>query len=115
MKFKANAPFILLLAAMAWGQGDAGKDYRFYNLEKEYRELKPNVALLTRLAEETGGEVLDPERLEEGLKRLFTPDPGKATRALETWWPLSGIGLFLFLCDLALRRWPAHFSKKKAR
>ncbi|OGP24968.1 MAG: hypothetical protein A2038_00600 [Deltaproteobacteria bacterium GWA2_57_13] len=82
---------------------------------KEYRELKPNVALLTRLAEETGGEVLDPERLEEGLKRLFTPDPGKATRALETWWPLSGIGLFLFLCDLALRRWPAYFSKKKAR
>ena len=74
---------------------------------KEYRELKPNVPLLARLAEETGGEALDPERLEEGLKRLFTPDPGKATRAEETWWSLSGIGLFLFLLDLALRRWPA--------
>lgn len=78
---------------------------------KEYRELKPNAALLSRLAEETGGKVLDLENLDDGLKRLFTPDPGKATEARETWWPLSGIGLLLFLADLALRRLPARFSK----
>ncbi|MBI2358390.1 MAG: VWA domain-containing protein [Deltaproteobacteria bacterium] len=81
---------------------------------KEYRELKPNAALLSRLAEETGGKVLDLENLDDGLKRLFTPDPGKATEARETWWPVSGIGLFLFLADLALRRLPARFSKKRA-
>ncbi|MBI2988393.1 MAG: VWA domain-containing protein [Deltaproteobacteria bacterium] len=73
---------------------------------KEYRELKPNTALLSRLAEETGGETLDPDKMEEGLKRLFTPDPKKGRSVQETWWPLSGLGLFLFLADLALRRWP---------
>jgi hypothetical protein len=73
---------------------------------KEYRELKPNVALLSRLAEETGGEVLDPEKIDEGVKRLYTPTPGKSTQAQATWWPLSGLGLFLFLADLVLRSWP---------
>jgi uncharacterized membrane protein len=73
---------------------------------KEYRELKPNLALLSRLAEETGGEMLDPNKMEEGLKRLYTPTPGKATRGQEMWWPLSGCGLFLFLVDLVLRSWP---------
>ena len=33
---------------------------------KEYRELRPNLALLGRLAEETGGEMLDPEDLRGG-------------------------------------------------
>lgn len=80
---------------------------------REYRELKPNAALLSRLTEETGGEVLEPEKLEQGLRRLFTPDPGKATRSQETWWPLSGIGLFLFLADLALRRLPGKLQGKK--
>jgi Mg-chelatase subunit ChlD len=73
---------------------------------KEYRELKPNVAFLSRLAEETGGEMLDADRLEEGIKRLYTASPGKGTRGRETWWPLSGLGLFLFLADLVLRSWP---------
>ncbi len=73
---------------------------------REYRELKPNMALLSRLAEESGGEMLPPDQWEQGLKRLFTPDPGKATAARETWQPLAGLGLFLFLADLAIRRWP---------
>jgi Ca-activated chloride channel homolog len=73
---------------------------------KEYRELKPNMALLSRLAEETGGEMLDPNKLAEGIKRLYTPTPGRATRAQEIWWPLAGVGLFLFLTDLAVRNWP---------
>jgi len=62
--------------------------------------------LLSRLAEETGGEMLDPEKLDDGVKRLYTPTPGKGTRAQETWWPLAGLGLFLFLGDLVLRNWP---------
>jgi hypothetical protein len=73
---------------------------------KEYRELKPNTALLNRLVEETGGEILDADKIDEGVKRLYTPTPAKEMRAQETWWPLSGLGLFLFLADLALRHWP---------
>jgi Mg-chelatase subunit ChlD len=71
---------------------------------REYRDLKSNSSLLSRLAEETGGEILDPNNMEKGLRRLFTPDPDKARSARETWWPLSGLGLALFLADLALRR-----------
>ncbi|HEY7220807.1 MAG TPA: VWA domain-containing protein [Candidatus Binatia bacterium] len=73
---------------------------------REYRELKPNLALLSRLAEETGGEMLDPERFNRGLDRLFKPTPGKATQGHDVWWPLAGAGLFLFLADLILRQWP---------
>jgi Mg-chelatase subunit ChlD len=72
---------------------------------KEYRELKPNVALLGRLAEETGGEMLDPENFAAGLKRLYTPSreplPGQ-----DTWWPLALAALLLFLADLVMRNWP---------
>jgi uncharacterized membrane protein/uncharacterized protein with von Willebrand factor type A (vWA) domain len=73
---------------------------------KEYRELKPNMALLSRLAEQTGGEMLDPDKIEEGVKRLYTPTPGKGRRGQETWWPLAGLGLCFFLADLVLRSWP---------
>jgi hypothetical protein len=73
---------------------------------REYRELKPNIALLGRLAEETKGEVLDRQRLHDGLKRLLRPDPGRATAAKETWWPMTGLGLLLFLVDLIGRALP---------
>ena len=73
---------------------------------KEYRELKPNLSLLSRLAEETGGEMLDPEKFTDGLKRLYTPTVGKGTQGKDTWWPLAGASLFLFLADLVLRSWP---------
>ncbi len=72
---------------------------------KEYRELKPNLPLLSRLTEETGGEMLDPEKLDEGLKRLYTPSPGKSRQGQETWWPLAGAALLLFLTDLVFRQW----------
>ena len=73
---------------------------------REYRELKPNTALLSRLAEETGGEVLEPDKMEDGLKHLFTPEPGKSSSAQETWWAFSSLMLFFFFADLALRRLP---------
>jgi Mg-chelatase subunit ChlD len=73
---------------------------------KEYRELKPNLSLLSRVAEDTGGQMLDPEKLDEGVKRLYTPTPGRAARGHAIWWPLSSMGLLLFLVDLGLRIWP---------
>ncbi len=73
---------------------------------KEYRELTPNIALLNRIAEETGGEMIDPENFEPALRRLYTPSPGKAAHGHETWWPLAGVGLLLFLTDLVMRSWP---------
>jgi hypothetical protein len=73
---------------------------------KEYRELKPNLALLSRLAEETGGEMLDAEKFAEGLKRLYAPTPGKSSQGRDTWWPLAGASLILFLADLVLRQLP---------
>ena len=79
---------------------------------REYRELRPNLPLLSRIAEETGGEMLGPDRWEAGLKRLFTPDPDKAVAARHSWQPLAGLGLFLFLADLAARRRPAAAAGK---
>jgi hypothetical protein len=73
---------------------------------KEYRELKPNLSLLSRLAEETGGEMIDSEKFHDGLRRLYAPTPGKSSKGREIWWPLAGAGLLLFLTDLVLRSWP---------
>jgi uncharacterized membrane protein len=81
---------------------------------KEYRELKPNMALLSRLAEETGGEMIDADKLEDGIARLYTPTPGKGTRGQETWWPLAGLGLALFLIDLVMRSWPRRAAQVQA-
>ena len=77
---------------------------------KEYRELKPNLALLSRLAEDTGGEMIDPSNFHAGLIRLYTPAPGKGSQRQETWWPLASVGLLLFLLDLILRTWPRRRS-----
>lgn len=77
---------------------------------KEYRELEPNMALLRRLAEESGGEIIDPDKSEEALSRLFAPDRSKATIARESWWGLTGLSLLLFLGDLGLRRLPRRQS-----
>src|SRR5262249_50916228 len=73
---------------------------------KEYRELKPNMALLSRLAEETGGEMLDPDKMEDGVKRLYKPTRGKGRWGQQAWWPLAGVGLVVSFVDWGLRRWP---------
>ncbi|MCZ6622314.1 MAG: hypothetical protein O7C72_10540, partial [Deltaproteobacteria bacterium] len=75
---------------------------------KEYREVKPNTALLSRLAEETGGEILDPQSFEEGLKRLFTPEGDYRRSAQDTWWALAGLGLFSSLPIWPLEGCPAY-------
>jgi Ca-activated chloride channel homolog len=73
---------------------------------KEYRELRPNLSLLSRLAEGTGGEMLDSDNFADALERLYTTSAGKAVRSQETWWPLAGSALILFLADLVLRTLP---------
>ena len=82
---------------------------------REYHELRPNLPLLSRLAEETGGEMLRADQWEQGIKRLMTPHPAKATAARAIWQPLAGLGLFLFLADLAARRWPRTAISRHAR
>jgi uncharacterized membrane protein len=72
---------------------------------KEYRELKPNLSVLSRLAEDTGGEMVDPEKFNDALKRFYTPAQGKGRQGQETWWPLAGVALLVFLSDLVLRQW----------
>jgi len=110
-KFIPSQRGIHLLTLYAEGEsGEAGQPVGtipyIAPYPKEYRELKPNTALLSRLAEETGGEMIDAERLEDGVARLYTPTPGKGRRGQETWWPLAGLGLTLFLVDLVMRSWP---------
>jgi hypothetical protein len=73
---------------------------------KEYRQLRPNLSMLSRLAEATGGEMLDAGKLEEGIKRLYSPAPGKSGQARQIWWALSAGALLVFLGDLVLRVWP---------
>ncbi len=74
----------------------------------EYRHLTPNLALLGRLAKETGGEMLDPQDVTAGLKRLYTPTPGKAYRGDDGWWVMALLALLLFLADLVLRNVSLH-------
>jgi hypothetical protein len=50
--------------------------------------------------------MLDPEKFAAGLKRLYTPTPGRGMQGQEVWWPLAGLGLILFLGDLVWRSWP---------
>jgi uncharacterized membrane protein len=82
---------------------------------REYHELRPNLPLLSRVAEETGGELLRADQWEQGIKRLMTPHPAKATAARAVWQPLAGLALVLFLADLAARRWPRTALPRRAR
>lgn len=80
----------------------------------EYRELLPNLAFLSRLAKETGGEMLAPQDLAAGLQRLYTPTRGKAFRGNDGWWALAVLGLLLFLADLVLRSAPLRVRAARA-
>jgi Ca-activated chloride channel family protein len=118
-KFVPSERGIHLLTLYAEGEpGEAGQPVGtipyIAPYPKEYRELKPNTALLSRLAEETGGEMIDADKLEDGIARLYTPTPGKGTHGQETWWPLAGLGLALFLVDLVMRSWPRRSAQVQA-
>lgn len=78
---------------------------------REYRELRPNLSLLSRLAEETGGEMLDAEKYQAGMQRLYTPTAGKGSQGKPIWWPLAAAGLGLFLVDLISRSLPVNQAR----
>lgn len=80
---------------------------------REFVPRPPNESLMRGLAEATGGTLDAPA---ESLWK----DDRRAVEELELWPWLAGLALFLFLGDVALKRWPrpaklspAHFPSKK--
>jgi len=74
----------------------------------EFRDLKPNRALMEQLARQTGGEVLAPEDLAAFARRL----PTERVPVTETWtrplWHTPWMMLFALAClvgEWGLRRW----------
>ena len=74
----------------------------------EFRDLKPNRALMEQLARQTGGEVLAPEDLAAFARRL----PTERAPVTETWthplWHTPWVFLFAlgcFVSEWGLRRW----------
>jgi uncharacterized membrane protein len=67
----------------------------------EYREMKPNMPLLTELAERTGGRVLTPEQATSVFDRGSLP---RAETRRTIWEDLVRLMLLLFLIDVAVRR-----------
>ena len=74
----------------------------------EYRQLKPNTALLELLAKQTGGELVKPESLDSFVKKL----PFRKMPVTESWtypaWHQPWVFIFVLACFIAewgLRRW----------
>jgi uncharacterized membrane protein len=67
----------------------------------ELRELGPNEPLLAAAARVAGGRVL-----EKGLGEIdvFGLDRRARIQPVDVWWAAAGLGLFLFLFDVTLRR-----------
>ena len=75
---------------------------------EEFRSLAPNRALMERVAKQTGGEVLAPERLESFARGL----PSKRAPVAENWtqplWHTPAmllLALGCFVGEWGLRRW----------
>ena len=74
----------------------------------EFRRLSPDIALLERIARETGGEIVEPSQLDEFVAGL----PNRKIPITEPWvyplWHRPAIFLFAICCLLTewgLRRW----------
>jgi len=74
----------------------------------EFRRLSPDLALLERIARETGGEIVDPEELDEFVTGL----PNRKIPVVEPWvyplWHQPAVFLLAMCCLLTewgLRRW----------
>lgn len=68
----------------------------------EFRALQDNAALLTQVAEITGGRVLDADPLAADLWSRDGLTMPVSTRAI--WLPVAIVGIGLFLTDVAVRR-----------
>lgn len=75
---------------------------------EEFRSLKPNRALLEKIAQQTGGEIVSADKLSDFAKSL----PKRSVPVTETWtlplWHTPAVFLFALACFIAewgLRRW----------
>ena len=68
----------------------------------EFRALQDNAALLTQVAEITGGRVLEADPLAADLWSREGVEMPVSTRAI--WLPVALVGIGLFLTDVAVRR-----------
>jgi len=96
--------------AAADGQsgGEAAAGWTEDPAAEEFRRLAPNAALLEQIAEQSGGEMIDPERLEEFVAGL----PNRKIPVTERWvyplWHQPLVLLFAMLCltaEWGLRRY----------
>ncbi len=74
----------------------------------EFRTLRPNRALMEKVAKQTGGQVILPDQLDAFVKSL----PARKAPAMETWtrplWHTPAMFLFALTCfvgEWGLRRW----------
>lgn len=75
---------------------------------EEFRTLRPNRELLERLAEKTGGEVLEPDGLDDFVQSLPNRKvPITEQRINPVWhtWPVFVCALGLLITEWGLRRW----------
>jgi hypothetical protein len=74
----------------------------------EFRELRPNRELLTRIAERSGGELIE----QDGLDAFVTSLPNRKIPISEPWvyplwhqWPMLGLAFLCLVGEWGLRRW----------
>ena len=75
---------------------------------EEFRTLRPNRELLERLAEKTGGEVIELSQLDEFVQSLPNRKiPITEQRIKPIWhtWPVFVCALGLLITEWGLRRW----------
>jgi uncharacterized membrane protein len=70
----------------------------------EYRMLGVNDALLSRLAAETGGQVVTSAADAVGVRAILRREPGTSGAADTAWRLLLLVGLLLFFLDIVVRR-----------
>jgi uncharacterized membrane protein len=75
---------------------------------EEFRSLSPNIALLSRIAQKTGGEIIRADKLDDFVRSL----PRRHAPLMEPWnaplWQTPAMFAFALLCFLSewgLRRW----------
>jgi hypothetical protein len=102
--YKATA-YVTNATGAAVGRAEAGWSTDL--AAEEFRSLTPNVALLERLAQKTGGEVVAADRLKDFVARL----PTKLAPVMEPWarpaWhhpAWFGFALLCFVAEWGLRR-----------
>jgi len=84
------------------GQGDNARGQTIglsVNYSPEYDDAEPNLNLLRRLAEASGGKVLDPL-----IENPFLHDRKKTFQPQDLWEWLLKISIILFVLDIAIRR-----------